>query len=114
MDVKYPRELHDHHNDLPLMCEKIRVNGVEKLVPNLHDKKKYVTHVKALKQALDHGLVLEKLQRVMQFKQSAWRKEYFNPRLKTVAKNDFKKDFYKLMNNSVFRKTMENIRPHRI
>ena len=95
VDVKYPRELHDHHNDLPFMCEKIRVSGVEKLVPNLHDKKKYVIHVKALKQALDHGLLLEKIHRVIQFKQSAWMKEYidFNTRLRTVAKNDFEKTF---------------------
>ena len=115
VDVKYPRELHDLHNDLPFMCEKIRVSGVEKLVSNLHDKKKYVIHVKALKQALDHGLVLEKIHRVIQFKQSAWMKEYidFNTRLRTVAKNDFEKDFYKLLNNSVFGKTMENIRKHR-
>ena len=125
VDVKYPRELHNHHNDLPFMCEKVRVkgpagagaapHGVEKLVPNLHDKKKYVIHVKALKQALDHGLVLERIDRVIQFKQSAWMKEYidFNTRLRTVAKNDFEKDFYKLMNNSVFGKTMENIRKHR-
>ena len=75
-DVKYPRELHNLHNDLPFMCEKIRVSRVEKLVPNLCDKKKYVIHVKALKQALDHGLVLEKIHRVIQFKQSAWMKEY--------------------------------------
>ena len=115
VDVKYPRELHDVHNDLPFMCEKIRVSGVEKLVPNLHDKKKYVIHVKTFKQALDHGLVLEKIHRVIQFKQSAWMKEYidFNTRLRTVAKNDFEKDFYKLMNNSVFGKTMESIRKHR-
>ena len=115
VDVKYPRELHDHYNNLPFMCEKIRFNGVEKLVPNLHDKKKYVIHVKALKQALDHGLLLEKIHRVIQFKQSAWMKEYidFNTKLRTVAKNDFEKDFYKLMNNSVFGKTMENIRKHR-
>ena len=99
----------------PFMCENIRVNGVEKLVPNLHDKKKYVIHVKALKQALDHGLVLERIHRVLQFKQSAWIKEYidFNTRLRMVAKNDFEKDFYNLMNNSVFGKTMENIRRHR-
>ena len=104
VDVKYPRELHDLHNDLPFICEKIMVNGVEKLAPNLHDNKKYVIHIKALKQALDHGLVLERIHRVIQFKQSAWMKEYidFNTRLRTVAKNDFEKDFYKLMNNSVF------------
>ena len=125
VDVKYPRELHDHHNDLPFMCEKIRVkgpagagaapHGVEELVPILHDRKKYVIHVKALKQALDHGLVLERIHRVIQFKQSAWMKEYIdlNTRLRTVAKNDFEKDFYKLMNNSVSGKTMENIKKHR-
>ena len=115
VDVKYPEELHDLHNDLPFMCEKIKVNGVEKLVPNLYEKKKYVVHIKALKQVLDHGLVLEKIHRVIQFKQSAWMKEYidFNTRLRTVAKNDFEKDFYKLMNNSVIGKTMENIRKHR-
>ena len=97
------------------MCEKIRVNGGEKLVPNLHDKEKYAIHVKALKQAFDHGLVLERIHRVIQFKQSAWMKEYidFNTRLRTAAKNDFEKDFFKLMNNSVFGKTMENIRRHR-
>ena len=75
------------------MCEKIRVNGVEKLVLNLHDKKKYVIHVKALKQALDHGLVLERIHRAIQFKQSAWMKEYidFNTRLRMVAKTISKK-----------------------
>ena len=115
VDVKYPKELHDHHNDLPFMCEKIKINGVEKLVPNLYDKKKYVIHIKALHQALEHGLVLEKIHRAIEFKQSAWMKEYidFNTRLRTEANNDFEKDFYKLMNNSVFGKTMENIRRHR-
>ena len=115
VDVNYPKELHDHHNDLPFMCEKIKVNGVEKLVPNLYNKEKYVIHIKALKQALDHGLVLKKIHRAIEFKQSAWMKEYidFNTRLRTAAKNDFEKDFYKLMNNSVFGKTMENIRKHR-
>ena len=72
------------------------------------------TH-KALKQAIDHGLVLERIHRCIEFKQSAWMKEYFdfNTRLRTAAKNDFEKDFYKLMNNSVFGKTMEDIRNHR-
>ena len=72
-------------------------------------------HIKALHQALKHGLVLEKIHRVIEFKQSAWMKEYidFNTRLRTEATNDFEKDFYKLRNNSVFGKTMENIRRHR-
>ena len=60
-DVDYPRELHDYHNNLPFLCKKIKVNGVEKLVPNLYNKEKYVIHVKALKQALDHGLVLKRI-----------------------------------------------------
>ena len=115
VDVKYPKELHDHHNDLPFMCEKIKVNGVEKLVPNLCDKKKYAIQIKASHQALEHGLVFEKIHRAIEFKQSAWMKEYidFNTRLRTQATNDFEKDFYKLMNNSVFGKTMENNRRHR-
>ena len=115
VDVKYPKELHDLHNDIPFMCSKMKVNGVEKLIPNLYCKRKYVIHIRALKQALDHGLVLEKIHNCIRFRQSPWMKEYidFNTRLRTAAKNDFEKDFYKLMNNSVFGKTMENIRWHR-
>ena len=115
VDVKYPRELHDSHYDLPFMCERMKINQVEKLIPNLFNKKRYVIHIRALDQALKHGLVLEKIHRAIQFKQSAWMKEYidFNTKLRTAAKNDFEKDFYKLMNNSVFGKTMENIRKHR-
>ena len=115
VDVAHLRELHDYHNDLPFMCGRMKINGVEKLVPNLYYKKRYILHIRALKQALDHGLVLEKIHRVIEFKQSAWMKEYidFNTKLRTAAKKDFEKDFYKLMNNSVFGKTMENIRKHR-
>ena len=115
VDVKYPKELHDFHNDLPFMCEKLKISGVEKLVPNLFDKKKYVIHIRALDQALKHGLVLEKIHRAIEFNQSNWMKGYidFNTQLGTQAKNDFEKDFYKLMNNSVFGKTMESVRKHR-
>ena len=52
VDVRYPKELHDLHNDLPFMCEKIKINGVEKWVPNLNDKRNYIVHIKALNQAL--------------------------------------------------------------
>ena len=68
VDVAYPRKLHDYHNDLPFMCRKMKINGVEKLVPNLYYKRKYVIHIKALKQAIDHGLVLEKIERAIEFK----------------------------------------------
>ena len=97
------------------MCTKMKINGVEKLIPNLYYKRKYIIHIRALKQALDHGLVLERIHRCIRSKQSPWMKEYidFNINLRTAAKNDFAKDFYKLMSNSVFGKTMENIRRHR-
>ena len=113
VDVKYPKELHDLHNELPFMCEKMKINKVEKLVPNLHDKKKYVIHIRALNQALEHWLILEKVHRVIEFNESAWLKPYidFNTQLRTQTKNE--KDFFKLMNNAMFGKTMENIRKHK-
>ena len=115
VDVKYPKELHDLHNDIPFMCEKMKINKVEKLVPNLYDKKKDVTHIRALDQTLKHGFVLKKVHRVIEFNQSAWLKPYisFNKKLRKKAKNNFGNDFFKLMNNAVFGKTMENIRKHK-
>ena len=85
------------------------------MIPNLYDKKRNVIRIQALDQALKHGLVLERIHRTIEFKQSAWMKEYidFNTKLRTAAKNDFEKDFYKLMNSLVFGKMMENIRKHR-
>ena len=70
VDVKYPKELHDLHNDLPFMWEKMEIDGVKKLVPNLYNKKNYVIHVRALNQAIKHGLILEKIHRVIEFDQS--------------------------------------------
>ena len=115
VDVDYPTELHKEHNELPYLAEKMKIKKVEKLVPNLCNKKKYVVHIKALDQALKHGLVLKKVHRVIKFEQSSWLKSYIdkNTKLRTDAKNDFEKDFFKLMNNSVFGKTMENIRNHK-
>ena len=94
------------------MCERMKINGVKKLIPNLYDKKRYIILIRALDQALKHGLVLEHIHKAIEFKQSAWMKEYidFNTKLRTAATNHFEKDFYKLMNNSVFGKTMENIK----
>ena len=77
--------------------------------------KSYAFYIRSLKHVLDHGLILKKVHRVIQFNQKAWLKEYIdmNTKLRKPAKNDFKKDFFKLMNNSVFGKTMENVRKHR-
>ena len=115
MDVEYPKRLHNQHNELPFLPEKMKIGKVEKLVCNLYDKCRYPIHIKALKQAMEHGLILKKIHRAIVFKQSAWLKPYieFNTRLRTAAKNDFEKDFFKLMNNSVFGKTMENVRKHK-
>ena len=93
----------------------MEVNKCKKLICNLFNKKKYVAHINTLKQALNLGLKLEKLHRVIEFNQEAWLKPYIdmNTELRKEVKNDFEKDLFKLMNNSVFGKTMENIRKHR-
>ena len=113
VDLEYPENLHDLHNDYPLCPEKVKCkNGVEKLIPNLRDKKKYVIHYKNLIQCLDMGLKITRIHRGIKFVESEWMKPYIdkNTNLRAKAKNNFEKDFYKLMNNSVFGKTMENIR----
>ena len=115
VDVDYPCELQNLHCDLPFLPEKIVVNNTKKLICNLQDKKDYVVHINVLKQALDHGLKLIKFHQVIEFDQEAWLKEYinFNTELPKKATNDFEKDFFKLMNNAVLGKTMENVRKHR-
>ena len=112
VDLEYLKSLHDLHNDYPLAPEQILVNKVKKLIPNLEDKKKYVIHYENLKQYLNLGLKLTHIHRGIKFEESPWLKSYIdiNTDLRTKAKNDFEKDFFKLMNNSVFGKTMENIR----
>ena len=70
-DVSYPNNLYDLHNDLTFMCEKRKTSGVRKLVPNLYNNKKYVIHITALDQAHKHGLILDKICRVIEFDQSA-------------------------------------------
>ena len=115
VDVKYPKRLHELHSDLLFLSERMEVNKCKKLVCNLFNKKKYVVHINVLKQALNHGLKLKKNHRVIEFNQEAWLKPYtdMNTELRKAAKNDFVKDLFKLMNNSVFGKTMENIGKHR-
>ena len=115
VDVEYPKSLQKLHSDLPFLPERMKINNCTKLVCNLHDKENYPVHVLALKQALNHGLKLTKVHSVIEFRQEEWLKPYIdmNTELRKNAKNDFEKDFFKLMNNSVFGKTMENVRNHR-
>ena len=111
-NLEYPKELHDLHNDYPLAPKRLKIGGVEKLIPNLWDKKKCVVHHEALKQYEALGLKITKIHRGIKFKGAVWLKPYIdlNTSLRAKATNDFEKEFFKLMNNSVFGKTMRNIR----
>ena len=115
VDVEYPENLHDLRSNLPTSPERMKIDKCKKLVSHLYNKEKYVVHIRSLKQALNHGLILKMVHRVIQFNQKAWLKPYIdmNTELRKKAKNDFEKDFFKLMNNAVFGKTMENVRKHK-
>ena len=108
VDVEYSKNLHKLQRDLPFLLERMKINKFSKLTCTLYDKENYVVRIRALKQALNHGLILKKVQRIIEFRQVTWLKSYsdMNTKLRTEAKNEFEKDFFKLMNNSVFGKTM--------
>ena len=119
------------HNDYPICPERVKVSNdmlsgyckkiakkykvsiglVSKLIPMLRDKKEYMLHYHNLQLYLNLGLKIKKVHRVLEFNQSPWLKQYidFNTEKRKNAKNSFEKDFFKLMNNSVFSKTMENL-----
>ena len=105
-EVQYPESLHNLYNDLPFLPETMKTEKVEKLEANLQDKVEYVVNIRTLKQALNHSLTLKKVHRMIKFNQKAQLNSYIymNTDLRKEAKNDFEKDFFKLMNNSVFGK----------
>ena len=129
VDLHYPAKFHTRHDENPLAPEPLVIDrsmysSVQqsvfpvsapqvKLTPNLHDKVKYVVHYRNLKLYLQLGLVVTKVHRVLAFNQSPWLKSYinFNTSQRSLAWNgSFLKDFFTLMNNSVFGKTHENLR----
>ena len=112
VDLEYPSSLWEDHNDYPLAPEKMIVNGVEKLICHFKPRNNYVVHYRTLRQCLELGMRLTAVHRGISFYQSPWMEPYIrkNTELRKCASNNFEKDFFKLMNNSVFGKTIENIR----
>ena len=115
VDIDCPKELFNFYKDLPFLPKRKKVKKVEKLICSIEDKNNYVIQIRALKQALNHGLKLKRLHRIIQFKQKACLKIYIdmNTEVRKNAKNEFEKNFFALINNSVFGKTIENVRNHR-
>jgi len=131
VDLEYPKELHDKHNDFPFLPEHKEIKKemlsnyqgrmmnkslgsiykTPKLTANLYDKEKMVVDYRTLKQALKHGLILKKIHCAIKYDQRDWLETYIdkNTSLRTEATSDFEKNFFKLMNNSVYGKTIENV-----
>ena len=104
VDVKYPEKLYDHLNDVPFLTERIKTRKIEEIRAKFHDKEEYVIHINKLKQALNHGLVLKKVYKVIDLNQKALLKPYIdmNIEVRKNASNDFGKMFFKLLNKAVF------------
>ena len=112
VDLLYPKELHDDHNDFPLAPEILMLGKVKKLTQNLRDKEGMVLHGRNLARYLSLGMKLKTIRRGISFKERPFMKCYIdkNTELRAKGKTKFEKEFFKLMNNSVFGKTMENLR----
>ena len=115
VDLEYPKTLFNFDKNLPFLSERKKIAKVEKLICSIEDKEKYVLHIRALKQARNYGLKLKTLHRLIQFYQKGWLKPYIdmNTELRKNAKKEFEKNLFQLMNNSVFGKTLENVRNHK-
>ena len=115
VDLEYPEDLHDHHNEYRLAPERAKIENVEELIPNLNNMTNYVVCYENLKLHQSFALKNTKIHRGIKFKESAWLEEYINlnKELRTKAKqpgNHFEVYFFKLVNNSIFGKTQEKNR----
>ena len=112
VNLEYPTDLHQNHNNYPLATESLKINEIVKLIPNLKNKDKYVIYYKSLKLVQKSWFKDYKIHRGIKFKERNWLQQYIdlNTDLRTKANNDFKINFFKLMNISVFGKIVENIR----
>ena len=93
VDVQYSEKLHELHNDLPFLLERMKIEKVEKFVTNLHDKTKCVIHIRNLKQTLNHGLFFKRVNRVIKFNQNTWLKPYMDMNTENLQKMTLRKAF---------------------
>ena len=129
VDLKYPDNIKQKTKNFPFASVNKKINPDNyndymkeikpdtyihstKLICDWSDKKNYLTHYKMLKFYIRHGMIVDKVHNIISFRQSRWLEKYisFNTQKRNKAKNDFEKDFYKLLNNAFYGKTMENVR----
>ena len=116
VDLEYPKEIHDRLQEFIPCAHHMEINKVKKLILDFNPKTNYIIHYKMLEYIKKLGVKIININRVLYFKESNWLKIYIdlNTQLRNQSTNKFDKDFYKLMNNAVFGKTMENIRNRRV
>ena len=117
VDLEYPENLFEHHKDFPLCPEKLITPTAknEKLVTTFYPKLNYVVHYRNLQLYVNLGIIVKNVHKILQFSQSAWMKPYIdlNTKLRANAKNNFEKNLFKLAVNSIYGKTMQNVRKYK-
>ena len=129
VDLKYPNKIKEKTKNFPFAPVNKKINPdnfsdymktikpdtyiqTKKLICDCSDKKNYLVHYRMLKFYIRHGMIVDKVHNIISFRQSRWLEKYisFNTQKRNKTQNDFEKDFYKLLNNAFYGKTMENVR----